>query len=291
MPAIPQNLLDHLESTLNTQFSDTHRVSGGSINRAARLTSEKTGRCFLKWNQSDDPDMFKKEVRGLQLLASGDTELFIPEVIDHGELDDPSTGYLLMDYIEEGSPGQNAAHHFGRELARMHRNQADQHGLDHDNYIGRLPQSNSRHDRWVDFFIEERIEYQFQIARERDALPAGLHQYFKNMYKQLPDLMPDEPPSLLHGDLWGGNYTYHTSGVAAIYDPAAYYGSREMELSFTHMFGGFPGAFYEGYESEWPLEPNFSERIELYNLYHLMTHTNMFGGHYARQVERIVRQF
>lgn len=291
MSTVPTSLIKHLETKVDAKFTQTRRVSGGSINEAARLYSEQTGPCFLKWNRSDDPDMFVKEVKGLKLLASAETDLVIPGVIEQGVMDNGTTAFLLMDYIEEGSAHNDSARKFGVELARMHQKQAGQHGLDHDNYIGRLLQSNKQHDNWVDFFVNERIDYQLQIAFDRGSLPRSLKSNFENMYRELPNLMPEEPPSLLHGDLWGGNYFYDSEGNAAIFDPALYYGSREMELAFTHMFGGFSSEFYEGYESEWPLESGFNERVDLYNLYHLMTHTNMFGGHYARQVQSIVEQF
>lgn len=132
---------------------------------------------------------------------------------------------------------------------------------------------------------------QLKMATDAGKLGSSTVTRFESMYKQLPDIFPDEPPSLLHGDLWGGNYFFDESGVATIYDPAVYYGHREIELAFTHLFGGFPGSFYSAYEEAYPLKSSFSKRKPLYNLYPLLVHTNLFGGSYARQVEGIVRQF
>jgi fructosamine-3-kinase len=165
------------------------------------------------------------------------------------------------------------------------------YGLNHNNFIGKLPQSNCQHKNWVDFFIEERIQPQLKMATNAGKLGMATIKRFEAMYKQLPQLFPDEPPSLLHGDLWGGNYFFDQSGEATIYDPAVYYGNREIELAFTHLFGGFPSAFYRAYEETYPLQSGFSERKDVYNLYPLLVHTNLFGGSYARRVQRIVNQF
>ena len=135
------------------------------------------------------------------------------------------------------------------------------------------------------------MEPQLQMATDSGKLGAGTVTSFNAMYKELPDIFPDEPPSLLHGDLWGGNYFFDQDGKATIYDPAVYYGHREIELAFTHLFGGFPSNFYSAYEETYPLSFGFSKRKDIYNLYPLLVHTNLFGGSYARQVESIVRQF
>jgi len=289
MPA--DALKQHIESRLGESVLSTRSASGGSINRAAVVELEQKGECFLKWNSSADPEMFVKEVRGLEVLTAAGTDLIIPEVLDQGVVG--GTGYLLLEYIEEGSPGPASAVAFGRSLARLHENRSDngRFGLDHDNYIGRLPQSNSWNDSWVDFFIGERMEPQLEMALDSGRLSGGITRSFKKMYRKLPEIFPDEPPALLHGDLWGGNYFFDAEGRAAVYDPAVYYGHREIEIAFTHLFGGFSSDFYRAYNEVWPLESGFSKRKDIYNLYPLLVHTNLFGGHYGSRVESIVRRF
>lgn len=287
---IPDALKAHIGEKLGQPVRSGRRASGGSINQAAVIELGQTGLCFLKWNISADPDMFVKEVKGLQLLNDAGTDLVIPEVIDQDTIDG-NLGYLLMEYVEEGQPCTASAQDFGRKLAALHKARQDRFGLDHDNYIGKLPQSNARHESWIGFFIEERIEPQLEMAIHSGKLSPGITSSFKRMYKKLPGIFPHEPPSLLHGDLWGGNYFFDKKGKATIYDPAVYYGHREIELAFTHLFGGFSPGFYQAYNEAWPLAPGFNNRKDIYNLYPLLVHTNLFGGSYARQVESIVRQF
>lgn len=287
---IPDAIRQQLRQKLGTQIDDIHSVSGGSINRAAKLTLSDGTSCFLKWNTSADPDMFVKENRGLKLLAAADTKLHIPSILALGKTTN-DTGYLVLEYISEGQSTKHSAEDFGRQLAALHKYQAELYGLDHDNYIGKLPQSNQQHKEWVDFFIQERMKPQLRIAADTHKLGSETIAHFKSMYKQLPDIFPDEPASLLHGDLWGSNYFYDGRGRATIFDPAVYYGHREIELAFTHLFGGFSRNFYRAYEEAYPLQPNFSHRKDIYNLYPLLVHTNLFGGSYARQVQTIVSRF
>lgn len=287
---IPDSVKQHIQQAVDQSVTSVQRVSGGSINQAAKVTLDDDTFCFLKWNTSADPHMFNVEKKGLQLLTSADTSLRIPSVLATGQTDE-DTGFLLQEFIVEGRSKPNSAGDFGRALAQLHKHHNKTFGLDHDNFIGRLPQSNTPHDSWVDFFIQERMEPQLQMAIDSGKLGSNTASSFKAMYKQLPDIFPNEPPSLLHGDLWGGNYFFDQDGKATIYDPAVYYGNREIELAFTHLFGGFSSNFYSAYEETYPLSSGFSGRKDIYNLYPLLVHTNLFGGSYARQVENIVHQF
>lgn len=287
---LPDNLRSSIENRLNKTIESATRVSGGSINEAAKLDIEDVGTAFLKWNRAADPDMFEKEVTGLELLRDAGTGLRVPNIILQGTVEG-STGYLLMEFIEDGRPGNQSAQHFGEELAALHKNRSKTFGLDEDNYIGRLPQSNNRHNDWVNFFIDERMEPQLQMALKSGKFRSSITGAFNAMYRKLEEIFPEDQPSLLHGDLWGGNFFYDTDGTAVIYDPAVYYGHREIELAFTHLFGGFSSTFYEAYNSSLPIAPGFEKRKDIYNLYPLLVHTNLFGGSYGRQVEGIVKQF
>lgn len=286
---IPNTVKNELEQTADIAIKNTHSVGGGSINQAAKIQTEDGKTYFLKWNSTTPADMFPKEKRGLELLASAETGLRIPSVIALNSSGD--TDFLLIEFIKEEKAQASSGQKFGRQLAALHQTTADKYGLDHDNYIGRLPQSNTKNGSWVDFFITERLQPRLKQAVDQGRLGRNDSEHFKSLYKKLPELLPEEPPSLLHGDLWGGNYFYDEDGNAAIFDPAVYYGNREIEMAFTHLFGGFSSDFYEAYNEALPLEPNFNQRKAIYNLYPLLVHTNMFGGHYGRQVSSIVNQF
>lgn len=287
---LPRELHAHIEASLEEKISSASGVSGGSINRAARIELEKAGSCFVKWNDSAPASMFEKEVHGLALLKDAGTPLVIPDVIQQG-VTGSGIGYLVLEYIKEGYALPGSAETFGKSLAELHSRGTDCFGLETDNYIGKLPQSNRPHSDWTSFFIEERMEPQLRLALDSGKLSEETAQAFHNMYGRLGDIFPAEEPAMLHGDLWGGNYFYNEEGQAVLYDPAVYYGNREMEIAFTQLFGGFQEAFYEAYEEAWPMSPGFSKRKEIYNLYPLLVHTNLFGGSYGRQVVSIVRQF
>lgn len=287
---LPDNLRSEIENQLGHTIQSARRVSGGSINEAAQINIKEIGTSFLKWNRAADPDMFSKEVKGLELLREAGSDLRIPGVILQGQMDN-NTGFLILEFIEEGRSGKYSAQHFGKQLAELHSRHSSRFGLDENNYIGRLPQSNTWHEQWVEFFIEERMEPQLTMALNSGKFQPAITGAFDAMYKELPNIFPEEQPALLHGDLWGGNYFYDTEGNAVIYDPAVYYGHREIEIAFTHLFGGFSTVFYDAYNDTLPLETGFNNRRDIYNLYPLLVHTNLFGGSYARQVETIVKRF
>lgn len=285
---IPTELSTHLSEILDLEIKNSHSVSGGSINRAAKITTNK-GDFFLKWNRSMPDDFFEKEANGLRRLGRGKSNLRIPKVISTGEPESGQPGYLLMEFIEEGRGGDS--YEFGRQLAILHQTEAEQFGLETDNYIGSLPQSNRHHENWIDFFVKERINPQIQMAVDSGKLNSGFFQNWERLSAKLDEIFPPAKPSLLHGDLWGGNYLFNSEGKAVLIDPAVYYGHPEMDLSFTKMFGGFSPEFYSGYESESPLEPEFSERVPIYNLYPLLVHVNLFGGHYTSQFKSILKNY
>ena len=285
---IPAELSTHLSETLDLEIKSSKSASGGSINRAAKISTNR-GDLFLKWNNNAPDDFFEKEADGLKRLGRSESNLRIPNVISNGKPESGRPGYLLMEFIEEGRFGDSFE--FGRQLANLHQTGADHFGLDTDNYIGSLPQSNRRHDNWIDFFTEERINPQIKMAIDSGKLATNITQNWNRISTKLIDIFPATTPSLLHGDLWGGNYLFNSDGQAVLIDPAVYYGHPEMDLAFTKMFGGFSGEFYSGYESKSPLEPGFSERVPIYNLYPLLVHVNLFGGHYISQFKSILNKY
>ena len=285
---IPETFKNRLSEDYGIEILNVRTVSGGSINRAAKISTDR-GDLFLKWNNNAPDDFFEKEADGLKRLKSAGTALRIPDVISSGKPEKGRPGYLLMEFIEEGRSGDSFV--FGQNLAKLHQTGTDQFGLETDNYIGSLPQSNRRHDEWTDFFVEERINPQIEMAVDSGKLDNGILQNWKRLSAKLNEIFPPAKPSLLHGDLWGGNYLFDSSGSAVLIDPAVYYGHPEMDLAFTKMFGGFSREFYEGYESESPLESGFPERVPIYNLYPLLVHVNLFGGHYISQFNSTLEKF
>ncbi|MFO8030198.1 MAG: fructosamine kinase family protein [Cyclonatronaceae bacterium] len=286
----------HFREQFGSDMSSVSSVGGGCINETMQVTLDDGRRYFVKKNRQALRDMFEKEAMGLQLLAGatneGDaSEIRIPE--PHGLADDASQGhaYLILSFVDESRSSGDFDTRFGRALADMHRHTAPQFGLDHDNYIGSLPQKNDRHERWTDFFMDCRLEPQFAMAREHGHFSGPIRDSLDRLGRQLADLLPDEQPALLHGDLWGGNYLCDRDNRPVLIDPAVYYGHREAELAFTTMFGGFGRNFYKGYEASFPLEPGFTERRDIYNLYPLLVHVNLFGGMYITQAESILRRY
>lgn len=268
-----------------TSINSADAIGGGSINEAYRLNTT-AGIFFLKYNIAIRfPGMFTVEARGLTLLKEADC-IDVPEVVHFSNTGNYS--FLLLNFIQGNSQTPDFWHTFGTNLARLHRKTATVFGLDHDNFIGSLPQSNRNHPNWIEFLINERLNPQMKMAVDSGMLNTTDVKLLDFLYKRLPEIIPVEPPSLLHGDLWSGNFITGNTGKPCIIDPAVYYGHRETDLGMTRLFGGFPQTFYEAYNAEWPLEPGWQQRIPINQLYPLLVHVNLFGGGYCSQVRQIL---
>lgn len=263
-------------------------LGGGDINSAARIETS-LGNFFVKWNRTDTfPEMFEKEAKGLNMLQSS-TQLRIPRVKFADSAGEHS--FLVLEYLEQASHETNFWQNFGMGLAKLHKTTADYFGLDHDNYIGSLPQSNRKKNNWIDFFIEERVDFQLKLARDSHLIDRAVLGASERLFKHLNELIPEEPPALLHGDLWSGNFMVGDKGEACLIDPAVYYGHREMDIAMTRLFGGFNHTFYLAYNEEYPLEKGWEQRMDICNLYPLLVHVNLFGGGYISQVATILKRF
>ena len=291
---VPEVIQQGVTALLKQKIADTLTLKdfsftgGGCINNGGKLTTSH-GTYFLKWNDATKfPEMFKAEARGLKLLAESKS-MYIPEVIGASEAG--SYQFLVLEFIPESNRTQHYWRNFGIQLATLHRNTSPLFGLDHDNYIGSLPQHNSLHTSWIDFFIHNRLEAQLQLAERSARVDKSLLRNFETLYTKLPDLLAIEKPALLHGDLWSGNIMVNQHGAPGMIDPAIYFGHREMDIAMTQLFGGFNPEFLQVYHEVFPLAPGVEDRLQLYNLYPLLVHVNLFGGDYLAQVNSILRRF
>ncbi len=262
-------------------------ISGGDINEASKINTS-SGSYFIKWQNEDCGDMFEKEAEGLFHIKSTKT-IRTPSVIGFGKIS--NRDFLILEYIQNKSPSTEFWRIFGRSVAALHGNTNTYYGLNTDNYIGKLPQSNKPTAGWIDFFINERLLFQAKYGIRNGSFTKSIFDKLEKLYSKLPTLLPEEKPSLLHGDLWSGNFMSDDEGNPIIYDPAVYYGHREMELAFTHLFGGFDHEFYDAYQEVWPIQSGFEERMAIYQLYPLLVHANLFGGSYTQSVENILNRF
>lgn len=260
-------------------------VSGGSIHAAYRWAClEPEGSLFVKLAAVHDRAMLEAEADGLQRLKSVKA-VQVPEVRAAGTAG--ATAFLALTWIERGRASAACERLLGEQLAALHHSTASAFGLDRDNYIGRTPQENGPLESWPEFFRERRLAPQLRLAA-RNGL-SGLEAPGERMLEAVPLLLTHTvSPSLLHGDLWGGNWLADSTGAPVIFDPAVYYGDREADLAMTRLFGGFGADFYSAYESAWPLPEGSRMRTELYNLYHVLNHANLFGGGYEQQARSMM---
>jgi len=285
MYQIPSLLKKRIETSLKAEVTGFKPAGGGCINNGGELKTNQ-GSYFIKWNSVNlFPGMFDAEARGLRLLHSKRC-ISIPEVIQVNEGD--SIQFILMEFVASDRTVKKYWELFGSGLAKLHKNSQSEFGLDHDNFIGSLPQQNGFRNAWVDFFIEQRLNPQLELAEKNHLMDQSSRNKFELLNKKLPEFFPVEPPALLHGDLWSGNLITNRNGEPCLIDPAIYFGHREAELAFTRLFGGFERAFYYAYHNAYPLQPGFEKRIDLYNLYPLLVHANLFGGSYFQQVKSIL---
>ncbi len=290
---IPEGIKELVVLWINRKYDKgsellTKSMGGGSINNTAMISLGQHN-FFIKWNSADlYPKMFNKEAKGLKLLRRAKAiDVPRPLYVDAAD----GVSFLLMEYKESAVPKNNFWEKFAMALAKLHQHYHNRFGLNHDNYIGSLVQSNSYHDDWNTFFIQERLLPQLKSAHDQRGLTEMTVKGFDSLFKRLPEIFPNERPSLVHGDLWSGNFIVNKKGEACIIDPAVYYGNREMDIAMTRLFGGFSSIFYETYNEYFPLEKGWEHRMDICNLYPLLVHVNLFGGSYSMQVRDIIRKY
>ncbi len=281
-------LQNFLQEVIGSECKIESPCSGGCINQCYRI-SQQGSQYFVKCNNQSIFNLFQSEARGLEELAAA-AVIRVPRVYAQGE--SGSYQFLLCEYIEEGRKGRDFFEQFGRELAALHRHRGEYYGFVEDNYLGSAKQKNEPSSSWIEFFRDRRLNYQFQWAKKQGFFPhTEVEHSFEKLLARLDDLLIDEPPSLLHGDLWAGNYMVDSTGQAVLIDPAVYYGNREADLAMTELFSGFSPSFYASYAEVYPLQPGYAERRDLYNLYHLLNHLNIFGSSYLPSVEAVIKDY
>ncbi len=255
---------------------------GGCINDALMIQLSDRRLFFLKHNRSQFPDMFERESEGLIALGKSHS-ICVAQPVIYGSCKSANSHFLVTQWIESGNRRHDFWPEFGRQLATMHQSeQAPQFGFATDNYIGSTRQLNSWNDRWCEFWRVNRLGYQIDLARRNSLSNSTLDNQIDRLLDNLESLLdqPIEPPTLIHGDLWSGNFMVDQQGRAVLIDPAAYFGRREAELAMTQLFGGFDNQFYDAYCQQWPLADEHERRIDVYKLYHLLNHLNLFGVGY-----------
>ncbi len=284
-----KNFIQTSLKQLNPDFEwdNTINISGGCINECYKISSKNNLHFFLKINSVAHIDNLEKEKFNLKYLKDK-SSLKIPNFI--GLFHDDNHVYLVLEYLERIPENNDFYYQFGIGLAQLHQNTEKFFGWFHDNYIGSLHQANHQHSNWSEFFIVERLEPLTKICFDQNMLGKSDIKAFQNLYNNIENIFPSEHPALLHGDLWQGNRMNSTQGVA-IFDPACYYGHREMDISMCFLFGNLPPIFFEAYNSIHPLEKDFMKRKDICNLYPLLVHAILFGMSYIYDIKSIIKKF
>jgi protein-ribulosamine 3-kinase len=268
---------------------DIKSIGGGSINHTYRISINNSREFFLKTNKADRfPGLFAKEQEGLSFLAKQDC-IRIPEVISCSVTDDEQL--LLLEWVEPGPRTASFWKKFGEQLSSLHSKTQEQFGFSHDNYMGSLPQENPLTPDWSSFFINHRLLPQIQLASRNNSLTPKHIDLFEALFKKLDTIFNTEPPSLLHGDLWSGNFICNRYAAPVLIDPAVYYGHRSIDLGMTTLFGGFDKDFYDAYHYYFPLPANYEEQWDVCNLYPLLIHLNLFGNSYLESIVSVLMKF
>jgi fructosamine-3-kinase len=283
-----QALRDHLSSFVGAPIKHCVAVSGGDIAQAFRIQTA-TDRFFCKLLQNPGAlAMLESEADGLNSIMSTKTvrtpKLYFCDSWENGAV-------LLMEYIESKRPSSEEMAGFGRQLAQLHQSSSAFYGWGSDNFIGSLPQSNKNHGSWSDFYVEERLMPQLKIAGDSGLLEDRDIPAENRLHKVLEELSLGVRPSLLHGDLWAGNYLIDINGEPVLIDPAVYNGHNEVDLAMSHLFGGFDNSFYRAYEEVFPGDPLTADRLKIYQLYYLLVHLNLFGRSYYSGVKAILKSY
>ena len=277
-------LRDGIEEALGAPIRSQRSLAGGDICRAYEVILDDDRRLFVKTRDQAPPEMFRTEARGLSWLKETEA-LRVPEVVAAGD------NFLALEFLDSAPKENDFDEQLGRGLARLHQFPCQQPGLEFDNFIGPLPQSNTPLENWVDFYTQQRLQPRVEEAVQGGKAPRNWLRKFGNLYQVLPDLVPDEPSSRLHGDLWGGNLLTGPHGEPCLIDPAVYGGHREIDLAMMKLFGGFSPTVFAAYHECYPLQSGFQDRVDLYQLYPLLVHVNLFGAGYVSSVERALSRY
>jgi len=281
---LPDSISHYLHSQGWGKITSAEPVGGGCINDARCVTTSNGPQLFLKLNTSTPPDMFQREAEGLNALTvEGGPRVPRPYLV--GE------EFLLLEYLSPARPAKDYWETLGRRLAHVHATTQPRFGFAHDNYLGSTPQPNRWDENGFNFFAEQRLLFQGKLAREHGRLSQARLNQIEKLAARLNELVPEQPASLLHGDLWSGNVIAGPEGQACLIDPAAHFGWAEADLAMTTLFGGFSESFYAAYAAARPLAPGYRSRFEIYNLYHLLNHLNLFGSSYLGSVEQILAKY
>lgn len=291
---ITESLKNHINSKLTSLLGREiaikyyTKLHGGSVNYSYQIATNR-GPFFIKLNRADSfPNMFSLEQLGLQTLKESNT-LEVPTIIAEGEHD--GVAYLVLEFIEVGQETSLFWETFGRQVAALHQIKEKQFGLTYSNYIGSLPQSNELVEDWSTFFGEQRIMAQAKMAFDSARIDKALLSELESIANNLDQLFPLATPSLLHGDLWSGNFMVHANGNPILIDPAIYYGNREMDMAMSLLFGGFQKRFYDAYQEVYPLSEAWETRVDLCNVYPLLVHVNLFGASYAQRLKSAIKRY
>ncbi len=274
-----KSVLVKIKDWLNDEIVGEQSVGGGCIANSGIVTMQSGKKYFLK--QGFANRMFECEANGLKEIKKSGV-IKVPEVI----LVDAD--FLLLEVIESGYKSSSAMFQFGCEFAQLHQFKGVSYGFYEDNYIGSTAQVNSVLSTWEDFYFENRLKFQYKLAEKNGYTTPELKDKFLNIENKLSMILSgsEEEPVLLHGDLWGGNYMIDKEGRAILIDPAVYYGHREVDLAMTKLFGGFSSEFYDGYKQILPLKDGYEYRENIYLLYHVLNHLNIFGtGYYSQAIQ------
>lgn len=283
-PDLTKNLSNLINETITTISS----VSGGDISKAFRINTPDNS-YFLKVNTAANASkMFQTEAEGLQLINDTNT-IKTPKVIACDTFE--NTSFLLLEFIDSKSASHKDFENLGHQLAELHQCTSEHFGLYEDNFIGSLPQSNKPHKTWVDFYVSERLLPQLALAKQKHLLSENECPSEQEMNVRLESLFVNIKPSLLHGDLWSGNFLISKGGIPYLIDPAVYYGHHEVDIAMSKLFGGFNDTFYNAYDTHFKSDENTASRIEIYQLYYLLVHLNLFGKSYYNSVTSILEKY
>ncbi|MFI8377395.1 fructosamine kinase family protein [Leeuwenhoekiella sp. NPDC079379] len=278
------NFKEHLQNALSVETIQITSLTGGDINDVYKLSCSDCNYVIKVNDVSAYPNMFKLEAQGLEFIRTSES-FPVPDVLTYDNFENLS--YLILEYLETGPKNSDFNNVFGSQLAALHKSSSHKFGFENDNYIGSLKQFNTSESTAYDFYINQRLEPQFKLAVDNGYSFNSIDLF----YKEISQLIPLEKPALIHGDLWSGNYLINSNGGPSLIDPAVSFAPREMDIALMHLFGGFDPHLFDTYNSQFPLKTGWKKRLQLWQLYYILVHVNLFGGSYYTSAKAILKAY